>query len=72
MRARDVRAHGLSGADRYMRFGLHARFFNVEGTDDMVVDTLGMSTLFMRICSTISTASTRTGWFITHAAPRST
>ena len=47
VRARDVRAHGLSGADRYIRFGLHARFFNVEGTDDMVVDTLGMGTLFM-------------------------
>ena len=42
-----MRAHGLSGADRYIRFGLHARFFNVEGTDDMVVDTLGMGTLFM-------------------------
>ena len=47
VRARDVRSHGLSGADRYIRFGLHARFFNVEGTDDMVVDTLGMGTLFM-------------------------
>ena len=47
LRAEDVRNHGIEGADRFIRFGVNVRFFNVDGTDDMVADTLGMSTLFL-------------------------
>ena len=37
----------IEGLDRFIRFGVNARFFNVEGTGDMVVDTVGMSTLYL-------------------------
>lgn len=47
LRAEDVRNHGIEGPDRFIRFGVNARFFNIDGTDDMVVDTLGMNTLFL-------------------------
>ncbi|HIW36459.1 MAG TPA: DUF4261 domain-containing protein [Candidatus Treponema faecavium] len=42
-----VRSHQIEGADRFIRFGVNARFFTVQDTDDMVVDTVGMSTLFL-------------------------
>lgn len=31
--------------DRFLQFAVNVRYFRVEGTQDMVVDTLGMSTL---------------------------
>ena len=45
--AEDVRAHQIEGADRFIRFGVNVRFFNIEGTEDMLIDTVGMSTLFL-------------------------
>ncbi len=45
--AEDVRSHKLQKEDRFIFFGVNVRFFNVQGTDDMVVDTVGMSTLFL-------------------------
>ncbi len=45
--AQDVREHPFSGASRFIHFGVNARFFNIEGTEDMLVDTVGMSTLFL-------------------------
>lgn len=32
---------------RFIYYAVNARFFNIQGTDDMLVDTLGMSTLFL-------------------------
>ncbi|MCD7908169.1 MAG: DUF4261 domain-containing protein [Clostridium sp.] len=40
--AQMVREHGISRADRFVYFGVNARFFNIQGTDDQIVDTLGM------------------------------
>ena len=34
-------------SDRFIRFGVNVRFFNIEGTEDMLIDTVGMSTLFL-------------------------
>lgn len=45
--AEDVRDHRISGPDRFIRFGINARFFHIQGTKDMLVDTVGMSTLFL-------------------------
>ncbi len=45
--AEDVRSHHIDGSDRFIRFGVNARFFNIQDTDDMIVDTVGMSTLFL-------------------------
>lgn len=45
--AEDVRSHQLQGLARFIHFGVNVRFFNIEGTEDMLVDTVGMSTLFL-------------------------
>lgn len=45
--ADDVRHHGLNGIYRFIQFGVNVRFFTIQGTDDMLVDTVGMSTLFL-------------------------
>lgn len=45
--AEDVRTHQIQGPDRFIRFGVNVRFFNIQGTEDMLVDTVGMSTLFL-------------------------
>ncbi len=45
--AEDVRSHQIEGPDRFIRFGVNVRFFNIQGTEDTLVDTVGMSTLFL-------------------------
>ena len=45
--ADDVRSNQIEGPDRFIRFGVNVRFFNIEGTEDMLIDTVGMSTLFL-------------------------
>ena len=45
--ADDVRNHQIPREDRFIYFGVNVRFFNIQGTNDMLVDTLGMSTLFL-------------------------
>ena len=45
--AEDVRSHQIEGPDRFIRFGVNVRFFNIQGTEDMLIDTVGMSTLFL-------------------------
>ena len=42
-----VRNHQIPRQDRFLYFGVNVRFFNIQGTNDMLVDTLGMSTLFL-------------------------
>ncbi len=43
----DIRQIKEEGLKRFIRFGVNVRFFNIQGTDDMIIDTLGMSTLFL-------------------------
>ena len=45
--AEDVRSHQIEGPDRFIRFGVNVRFFTIQGTEDMLIDTVGMSTLFL-------------------------
>lgn len=45
--AGDAREHGMKGLNRFIFFGVNARFFNVQNSGDMLVDTVGMSTLFL-------------------------
>ncbi len=43
-----IRSKTVSGLDRFIRYIVNARFFNIDGTDDNhIVDTLGMSLLYM-------------------------
>jgi len=45
--ADDVRNHRIPAKNRFIYFGVNVRFFNIQDTNDMLVDTLGMSTLFL-------------------------
>ena len=45
--AEDVRFHQIKGADRFIHFGVNVRFFTIQDSDDMMIDTVGMSTLFL-------------------------
>ena len=45
--AEDIRGQQLNRADRFIRFAVNARFFNIQGSEDMLVDTLGMGTLLL-------------------------
>ena len=42
-----IRSYQGDREDRFIKFAVNARFFNIEGSDDMLVDTLGMNTLFL-------------------------
>ena len=37
--------HNISKEDRFIYFAVNARFFNIQGTNDHIVDTLGMNIL---------------------------
>lgn len=45
--ADSIRNTVIGRESRFVKFAVNARFFNIEGTNDMMVDTLGMSTLFL-------------------------
>lgn len=45
--AEQIRSHQISKESRFIHFAVNARFFNIQNTDDMMVDTVGMSTLFL-------------------------
>lgn len=39
--------HHIPKESRFIYFAVNVRFFNIQGTEDMIVDTLGMSTLYL-------------------------
>lgn len=39
--------HQIPRERRFLYFAVNVRFFNIQGTDDMMVDSLGMSTLYL-------------------------
>lgn len=45
--ADDIRKNEIPGVDRFIRYAVNVRFFNVQGTEDSVVDTLGLSLLYI-------------------------
>lgn len=42
-----IRNHTIPREGRFIYFAVNIRFFNIQGTDDCMVDSLGMNTLFM-------------------------
>lgn len=40
--AEQVRGCSVAGEDRFVYFGVNARLFNIQGTDEKIVDTLGL------------------------------
>ncbi len=45
--AQTIREHQIPAHDRFIKFAVNVRFFNIQGTEDMLVDTLGMGTLWL-------------------------
>lgn len=46
--ADELRNHRIPKNDRFIKFAVNVRFFTIQGTnDDMIVDTLGMSLLYL-------------------------
>lgn len=45
--AESIRNHRIPRESRFIYFAVNVRFFNIQGTDDMMVDSVGMHTLFM-------------------------
>ena len=45
--AETIRNHTLPRENRFIQFAVNARFFTIQGGEDMLVDTLGMSLLFL-------------------------
>ena len=43
--AEKIRNNQIEGPDRFIRYAVNIRFFTIQGTNDMIVDTLGMGTL---------------------------
>lgn len=43
--AEEIRTHQIPRENRYVHFAVNVRFFNVQGKEDKVIDTLGMSLL---------------------------
>ena len=43
--AENIRSHKGMGSGRFIYSAVNVRFFNIQGTNDMMVDTLGMSVL---------------------------
>ncbi len=42
-----IENHTIPRKDRIIYFGVNVRFFNIGGTDEQLVDTLGMSTFYL-------------------------
>lgn len=42
-----IRSKTVSGLDRFIRYIVNARFFNIQNSNDSIVDTLGMSLLYI-------------------------
>lgn len=45
--AEKIRRKESTGLDRYVHFAVNVRFFNISGTEDSIVDTLGLSLLYI-------------------------
>lgn len=43
----DIRKKEITGIDRFIRYAVNVRLFNIQGTEDKVVDTLGLSLLYI-------------------------
>ncbi len=43
--AEEIRNNQIEGLDRFIRYAVNVRFFTVQGSEDMLIDTLGMGTL---------------------------
>lgn len=45
--AEEIRGNQIEGPDRFIRYAVNVRFFTIQDSEDMLIDTLGMDTLFL-------------------------
>ncbi|MCM1325664.1 MAG: DUF4261 domain-containing protein [Lachnoclostridium sp.] len=45
--ADEIRKKEMEGIDRFIKYAVNVRFFNIQGTEDSVIDTLGLSLLYI-------------------------
>lgn len=45
--AEEIRNNKIKGSDRFIRYAVNVRFFTIQGSEDMLVDTLGMGFLYL-------------------------
>lgn len=64
--AERIRNHTIPREDRFVFFAVNARFFNIQDTEDMLVDTVGMSTLFLPDVQ-YHFHDTNPNWVVNHA-----
>lgn len=43
--AEEIRNNHIEGSDRFIRYVVNVRFFTIQGSEDMLIDTLGLGTL---------------------------
>lgn len=64
--ADEIRQKKLSGLIRYIRYAVNARFVNIMGTEDSLVDTLGLSLLYIEDLQ-YHFHNMEPGWVVEHA-----
>lgn len=45
--ADEIRKKEVDGTKRFIKYAVNVRFFNIQGTEDAVIDTLGLSLLYI-------------------------
>lgn len=45
--ADEIRKKEIEGTKRFIKYAVNVRFFNIQGTEDSVIDTLGLSLLYI-------------------------
>lgn len=47
IKADKIRQREIRGVDRFIQYAVNVRFFNIEGTEDQLIDTIGLGMLFI-------------------------
>lgn len=47
VQADEIRAKKATGLERFIQYAVNVRFFNIQGTEDSIVDTIGLGLLFI-------------------------
>ncbi len=69
--ADEIRSGEFKGLDRYIQFAVNIRFFNIQDTNDHVIDTLGLSLLFIEDLQ-YHFHSMDPNWVVNHACSMAT
>ncbi len=63
----DILNHSIPRKDRFIYFAVNVRFFNIEGVDECLIDSLGMSTLLLPDVQYHFKNTMDPNWVVNHA-----